>query len=404
MLSYDLVYSKDSSMQLIEIAFRQKIKNFHLRKIFYSNEIEHIDVKYLNEKGVALVKVGQYLALYSKHDLMACRKLDILVDHLTVATLVSALQSHLLKLKMQKSSFEFVRQGEAYRLCHGDHDGLAGITIDDYQQFYSVQSSSAASDLIMPMIIEALKALSPQKSILERSTGQVRQSVGLDVLVKWHHLPLEGLQRVMVAGKEMSFDPIKGQKTGLFLDQRINLQSIGQYIGQAERVLDICCYVGSWSTAVVSPIKMQHFTLIDQSGEALDLAKANIVNANASAEVETLHGDMFDHLKQLKNRQQSFDLIIADPPAFAKSKKHTKEALRAYERLFGLALSLLSPNGILVACSCSRHITDELFTETLVKLGEPLNLIYKGTSSPCHSHNLQVDVHDYLKCYFLKRI
>ena len=104
-------------MQLIEIAFRQKIKQFHLRKIFYSNEIEHVDAKYLNEKGVALVKLGDHLALYSKHDLMACRKLDILVDGLTSETLVLALQVHLEKLKIQKSTFNCFKWNQFHK-CH----------------------------------------------------------------------------------------------------------------------------------------------------------------------------------------------------------------------------------------------------------------------------------------------
>lgn len=389
-------------MDLVEIRFRQKIKQFHLRKIFYSNEIEHIDVVHLNDKGVALVSVGQSLALYSKHDLMACRKLNISLDQLQSQSLVEVLVDYIRRLMMLKQDFAFVRKGEAYRLCHGDHDGLAGITIDDYRQFFVVQSSSAGSDLLMPMVIEALKITDSQKPILERSTGQVRQSGGLSQQVKWQHLALEGLQTVTVAGREMSFDPIKGQKTGLFLDQRINLQSIGSYVQGVEKVLDICCYVGSWSTALAQA-HPQSFTLIDQSNEALSLAQGNITRANPQAEVIALHGDMFEQLKQLKHQGQQFDVIIADPPAFAKSKKHTNEALRAYERLFGLALSLLKPQGLLVACSCSRHITDEMFLGVLTKLGQPMNLVYKGTSSPCHSQNLQVDIHDYLKCYFLKK-
>ena len=117
---------------------------------------------------------------------------------------------------------------------------------------------------------------------------------------------------------------------------------------------------------------------------------------------------MFEHLSVLNKQNKKFNVVIADPPAFAKSSKHIFEAKRAYTRMIKLAASLTAENGILVVCSCSRHINDELFYECVTQgldasqQGQWI-LLHKGEQSPCHTRLMQAELSDYLKCYFLQR-
>ncbi len=386
-------------MQFTAVQPTHKIKHYHSRVILYSNELEHIDPALLNTHGVALVQWKEHLALYSKHQLMACRLTKLPVAAVVSDGLLRSLTAYLKSLVARKKHFDFVQRGEAYRLCHGDHDGLPGITIDHYGRVLVVQSSSAGSDLLMPDVIVALQSVFPDISIFEKSSGQMRQSEGLEPIVQWHHLPIETKQTAVLAGNQIQFDLMSGQKTGLFIDQRKNLEAFASSIlPEMKTMLDICSYVGSWSVTAARQ-GIQSLTLLDQSQESLALAKENIVKYEPNAQITLCHQDMFEALKEFKHTETKFDIIVVDPPAFAKSKKHLREALLAYQRLFKLALSCLNSGGLFVACSCSRHVTEEMFLEVLQSVDKELICLYRGHSSPCHTQNLQVDFHDYLKCY-----
>ncbi|WP_395946633.1 class I SAM-dependent rRNA methyltransferase [Caedibacter taeniospiralis] len=386
------------------ITLNSKIKNFYNRQIFYSNEVDHLAENLLNEYGVALTEHKGYLALYSKHQLMAIRVTRIGIRSIQANGLEHAILSFLQELWHEKSHFSFVQKNEAYRLCHGDHDGLPGITIDCYGAVNVIQSSSAASDLLMNHVIKALTTLMPKTPIFERSTGQIREFEKLESISKWQYLAGGSRQSTILAGKKLSFDLIHGQKTGLFIDQRLNLIALCHYLQKnMTSMLDICSYMGAWSVSATNTIKA--FTLIDQSEFALAMAKINIENNHNEPQnisIDLHHDHMFEALKKLKTAQKSFDVVVADPPAFAKSKKHIAEAKRAYQRLFKLALSCLNKNGLFIACSCSRHVDEATFFEIIQSLSYDLILLHKGYSSPCHTQAIQVDYHDYLKCYIFK--
>ena len=391
-------------MPLPLIRLNSKIKNFHTRQIFYSNEINHLDPACLDQNGATLAQYKDQLVLYSKHHLMAARLTQLSVELIETIGIAQTLLNFLTQLHTQKRLFKFVQEGEAYRLCHGDHDGLPGITIDCYGKTNVVQSSSGTSDLLIPHAVEALSQLMSEIPVFERSSGQIREIEKLKPVTQWRYLSDNTTQHTTLASKILSFDLINGQKTGLFIDQRLNLLALKDYLlTKMTSMLDICSYMGAWSVAASEVI--QNFTLIDQSKVALDMAKLNIIQNNTSPStlnIDLRHGDMFDELKLLKSQGSNFDLIIADPPAFAKSKKHINEAKRAYQRLFKLALSCLNKEGIFVACSCSRHIDEGLFFDIIQSLSYDLILLHKGYSSPCHTQAIQVDYHDYLKCYIFK--
>ncbi|WP_116963948.1 class I SAM-dependent rRNA methyltransferase [Fastidiosibacter lacustris] len=388
-------------MQLTEITLVKKIKNYHVRSIFYSNEIEHLDQSKLNAQGCSLVQCKQRLALYSKHQLMAVRVSALSIEEIVIHGLEKVIIEFLEHLYQEKEVFKFVQCQEAFRLCHGDHDGLPGITIDCYGAVNVVQSSAASADLLMPFVIKALSQLMPAVAVFERSTGQVREQEGLQSIVQWQYLQAESIQTTKLAGNNLSFDLVHGQKTGLFIDQRCNLIAFQDYLTeQLSSMLDVCCYMGAWSVTASQQLKV--FTLIDQSEKALNMAKHNIEQAASGKVITLLHGDMFEALKSLTTMNRYYDVVVADPPAFAKSKKHLAEAIRAYQRLYRLSLACLNKGGLFIACSCSRHLTEELFFEIIQSLGVNMILLHKGYSSPCHTQSVQVDYHDYLKCYIFK--
>jgi 23S rRNA (cytosine1962-C5)-methyltransferase len=381
----------------------------------FSNQVQHISDKHLNEQKISLVNIKgtKKIGIYSKQSLISIRFLpDKLYDFIENKVIkkevfINELGLHLNYLKQAKVKFQFP-QRESYRLSHGDNDGLPAIAIDDYQSVLVLQSSSLIGEFLLPYIIDALKIID-NRPLFERSTGQIRKLENLPERTRWIREPDNQSNNFEIScnftNLKLTFFLNKAQKTGLFLDQRKNIEYLSSILRNynINSCLDICSYAGAWSaTAAASGVK--NLTLIDQDSWALNLAKRNILaNTNNNVTIETLHGDMFEHMQILIKNNNKFDLIILDPPAFAKSKKHISEAMRAYSRITKLASKLLADNGILIVCSCSRHIKEQEFLES-VAYG--LNdgkwvFLHKGEQSPCHTHLANPDSSEYLKCYFL---
>lgn len=435
----------------------------------FSNAVRHLDDTLLNENRCGLVVVNAggkkpRIGVYSKTNLIAVRlfpesfALDLRKSptieglfEVESSLITSALAAHLSALRAAKACFGFA-QSEAFRLSHGEADGLPGIVVDDYQSLYVMQSGSRAGDLLVEWVASALSQVSA-KPVFERSSGQVRSMDGLPERTRWV-VPPAGMElgnsssaalieaakvECTVAGARMAFNAFRAQKTGLFLDQRENLETLGRFLPllpafrknkgeggdtakQSVSMLDLCCYVGAWSAAGASK-GVSQFVLVDQDKEALEGAKRNIlgnftgkissqISAGAEAsdnvlplEIETLHGDLFEHLSKLGKNARTFDVVVADPPAFAKSKKHVPEARRAYMRLTKLASRLVSSQGLYIACSCSRNMSESEFLEVVMQSlqGEDWILLHKGGQSPDHTIAAHEAHSDYLKCFFFMK-
>ena len=381
----------------------------------YSNQVQHIADNALNEQKVSLVKIKgtQKIGIYCKQSLISIRFLPDrfynLIENNTINLefFIIEISKHLSSLKQNKSQFHFTKN-EAYRLSHGDNDGLPAIAIDDYHSVLVIQVASLVGEFLLPFVIAALKQ-NENRPIFERSTGQIRKLENLPERTRWIQEPINFENNFEIScnfiNLKMNFFLNKAQKTGLFLDQRKNIEYLTSIINNynINSCLDICSYAGAWSAAAANS-GVKNLTLIDQDSFALNLAQKNILaNTTHNVTITTLHGDMFEHMQNIIKNGNKFDLIIADPPAFAKSQKHVLEAKRAYSRMVKLASRLLSENGILVICSCSRHIKDQEFLEC-VSLGlDSANwvFIHKGEQSPCHTHLANLDSSEYLKCYFL---
>lgn len=400
--------------------YELETKGLNLRSLqnpwLFSNQVIHLNDSDLNEQKLALVKIKgtKKIGIYNKNSLISVRLFsDNITNYIENNSIsknrfIEFLFNHLEALKNSKQKFTF-SHNEAYRLSHGDNDYLPATAIDFYQSVFVLQIASAAGEFLLPFLSEAIKQFT-SLPIFERSTGQIRRLEQLPERTRWIREPQPQTNfavQCKFANLSLGFSLNKAQKTGLFLDQRNNLKYLENIITQynIQSSLDICSYAGAWS-AKAGQLGVKNLTLIDQDAWALDLAKNNIShNAKESVTINTFHGDMFEHLQKLNKDNKTFDLIIADPPAFAKAKKHIHEASRAYSRLAKLAGKILTPNGVLVICSCSRHISDEIFLEAIANGLENSNwvLLHKGEQSPCHTRLALPDSSEYLKCYFLQK-
>ncbi len=387
----------------------------------FSNAVSHLDESQL-KNGCAFVFMGKLKrwGVYDRHGSIAVRLFPFplptqfesknVISHEDIIRLIA---DHLKKLKANKDSFCFA-PGDAIRLAHGDNDGLPGIVIDDYKSFFAIQSNCQAGDFLIEFIVDALKIFE-DKPIFERSSGQTRTAAGLPERTRWVYSENKNSTpniansvsvEAQLAGLKLSFSPTKAQKTGLFLDQRENLNAVSRFSKSAKSVLDICCYAGAWSSAAARE-GATDFVLIDQDSKALENADANIrKNSNSGINsVEKRHGDLFENLAILGKENKTFDLVVADPPAFAKSKKHIIEARKAYMRMAKAASKCVAPGGILVICSCSRHMSPEEFEKAVVNSlsGHGWVLLARGNQSPDHTIVAQSAGGEYLKCLFLKK-
>jgi 23S rRNA (cytosine1962-C5)-methyltransferase len=208
-------------------------------------------------------------------------------------------------------------------------------------------------------------------------------------------------------GVRYAADLIGGQKTGFFLDQRANRLQFGSLVRQmpSGRVLDLFCYSGGWGLRALKA-GAAHVTFVDESRDALELVKRGLAANGIAPERTELHrGDVFDFLAR---QQDSFDAVVADPPAFVKSRQNLPQAIKAYQKLSRMAWRLLKPGGVLFACSCSHHLAESdflsLLAEAVAKEHGLAHLIYRGGPAPDHPVLLSMPETSYLKCLGIRKL
>ncbi|MBN1473326.1 MAG: class I SAM-dependent rRNA methyltransferase [Syntrophaceae bacterium] len=249
-------------------------------------------------------------------------------------------------------------QTDSYRLINAEGDGFPGFIADVYSSTLVVSVSTAGMEKQKNLILDALiKTLRP-KNIYEKSEGRSRQLEGLEEIKDFLYGDKK-TETVLIKenGKVFEIDFVRGQKTGFFLDQRVNREKLGALSVDAN-VLNCFSYSGAFSvycaaggaTRVVS---------VDVSKSACAQAEKNLnLNGFSSDNYPVIEADVFDYLRQL---QEEFDLIILDPPAFAKNKGDVSRAARGYKDINLQAIRRLARGGILATFSCSNHIGEELF-------------------------------------------
>ena len=405
------------------------------RRTLFSNEVLHLEDHLLSPERCALVRVTSQpdlLAVYSKQGLAAATFLgqevarSVRGDSPSHSDLVEGLAAALAALCRRKRAL--VGGDTCYRLVHGEADGFPGLVIDHYDSLVVAQSANQQGDFLLPWVFEALRQMFPDTPLLERSASQSRLQLGLQPRIRAHYGPCPAQVEVCFAGLTMAFRPERAQKTGLFLDQRQNLRILRDLLSrvaaaaqkplEAWTVLDLCCYAGAWS-AVASEAGCGRFVLVDQDADALSLAEHNVRGAAPKQTlqkgiwIDPRKGDLFQNLGDLRSCDQRFDLVIADPPAFARSRKNLPEAQRAYARLTKMAARLVRPGGLLVVSSCSRPLEptafEQIVADQLLAPSAPRDdrrwvLVSRGQQSPDHTLATGVQGCEYLKALFYQRI
>jgi len=209
--------------------------------------------------------------------------------------------------------------------------------------------------------------------------------------------------RVIEDGLQFSVPFAEGQKTGWFYDQAANRRALSKYVRKKARVLDVFSYVGGWGVRAAKA-GAGAVTCVDSSSTALQLAAAN--GELNGVTLLTHKGDAFDSLEAFNKQGEKFDLIVVDPPAFAKRRKDLPKALAAYKRLNQLAMQALSSDGILVSCSCSFHVSAEDLQDAIAKAArgadKQLQILEQGGQAPDHPVHPAIAETRYLKAYFCR--
>lgn len=293
----------------------------------------------------------------------------------------------------------------AFRLAHGESDGLPGLVIDKFNKGFVLQAFSAGMDRHLPLVCEVLDELFHPASIVLRNESQLRELEGLPVYKKIVH-GSEGDTEQLIHDQGISYaiDLFQGQKTGFFLDQRDNRRLIRRLARKAS-TLDVFTSDGGFALNALYG-GAASATLIDISHEALERAENN-ARLNGLSNYDLIEGDAFEALERLVAEKRSYDLVILDPPSFTKSRRNLPAALRAYKKLNKLGLRLVKNGGFLATASCSHHVSSETFLDAVdqaaIAQKKQLRLIISSIQSADHPVLLSMPETHYLKfaCFYV---
>lgn len=290
----------------------------------------------------------------------------------------------------------------AVRLVNSEGDGLGGLVVDRYAEHLVVQVTAQGIAHRLGEIVPALVQLLHPRSILLRTDREMNKAEGLHLEEGplWG-TPPEGPVFVEEHGLKYGVDLAAGQKTGLFLDQRDNRRAAAEHV-RGRRVLDVCCYSGGFSLAAAALGGARHVLGIDSSSKAIALARAN-AELNGLSHVQFEVADAFHKLQALVTQGERFGAVVLDPPKFARHRLALADALKAYHHLNRLAVEALLPEGLLVTCSCSGHVSREQFAYMLAdvaqRTGRDVQILQQRGAAPDHPISASCLEGEYLKCF-----
>ena len=271
-----------------------------------------------------------------------------------------------------------------YRLVNGDGDGLSGLVVDRYGEVLVIQILTAGMERLRPLILEQLTTLIAPNAIIERSAGAVRKEEGLPDRSEMVAGDSVSEVSVLENGWPIVIDPHHGQKTGSFLDQRVNRRWFGQ-LAAGRRVLDGYCYGGGFGLAAMKG-GAQSVVAVDTSSRALAWARRNFeLNGIEAERYELLAADLPRYLVQ---HPRAFDLIALDPPPLARSRKDVRQAEHRYVEINAIAMRALAAGGMMMTFSCSTHLRGEDFLRAVrmaqSQAGVNLRLVASLGAGPDH--------------------
>ncbi len=299
---------------------------------------------------------------------------------------------------------ELMQAHSGLRLVHGEGDQLPGLVVDKYADCLVLQSSSAVVEANLSCIVPLLVDWTQASSVVARNDLAVRKLEGLPQEVRLLHGNRSEAVEFSEHGLWHSCRPFTGQKTGFYLDQRPARKRVRD-LAAGRRVLDLFSYQGGFTLSALAAGALSACA-VDQSQAALDVMLAS-AQRNELPAPETICGNAFDVLRQLRKKPETYDLVVLDPPPFARSRREKSGAIRGYRDLNRQVLRLLAPGGYLITCSCSHHVDWSTFEGMLrqAAAGLPFPVILReriaaGTDHPIW---LSLPETEYLKVYLLQR-
>src|SRR3954471_24020846 len=290
----------------------------------------------------------------------------------------------------------------AYRLVHGEGDLLPSLIVDRYGDYLVVQALSQGMDRLLPEVVATLTETLHPRGILARNDPRARALEGLEQRVDVLAGEIPDLVSVTEAGVAYDVDLRRGQKTGLFLDQRENRAAAAGYA--RGRLLDCFSYHGGF--ALVLGKRCDETIAIDVSEDAVARLKQNAERNGVAVEARV--GNVFDDLRGFERLGERFDTIVLDPPAFAKNKAAVPNARAGYKEINLRALKLLAPGGTLVTCGCSYNVSEALFAEIVYEAAVDaqvhVTVVEKRMQGRDHPVLLGVPETYYLKCFILRKL
>ena len=290
-----------------------------------------------------------------------------------------------------------------YRWVYGESDLLPGLVLDRYGDVVVGQMATAGMEALKGEITAAVRQVLNPASLYWKNDSAARDL---------EHLPKESESgfgsipaelTVQESGLSFAVPLVGGQKTGWFFDQSANRERLKRYVSSGARVLDVCSYAGGWAVAALS-YGAGSALCVDSSQAALDGARANA--ARNGRQLEVMREDAFDALKALVGRDERFDVVVLDPPAFIKRKKDIAQGQAAYRKLNQLALGVLADEGVLVSCSCSYHLAPEELLRAIQAAarhsGHFVQVLEAGGQSPDHPVHPAIPETRYLKAFFCR--
>ena len=295
----------------------------------------------------------------------------------------------------------------AFRLINAEGDFLPGVIVDSYAGYLVAQISTAGMERLREPLVQALAEEVQPPGILLRNDASSRAREGLRreaPIVAFGEVP----ERIEIREQGLRFlvDTWQGQKTGFFLDQREKRLALQKY-APGRRVLNCFSYTSAFGVYAAAASPETRVASVDVSASALEAARANFaLNSLDPARHEFLAEDVFDYLEAASTRGESFEIVILDPPAFAKSQGARSQALRAYRRLNTLGVRVLAPGGILLTCSCSGAVSqDDLLgalEQSAQHVGRSVQVLETFSHSFDHPINLMMPETAYLKAIFCR--
>jgi 23S rRNA (cytosine1962-C5)-methyltransferase len=293
----------------------------------------------------------------------------------------------------------------AFRLINAEGDGLPGLVVDRYAEVLVAQIHTLGMERLRPQLVEALMDCTGTHGVLLRNDGQARQREGMDVE---EPAVVAGAVPTQVTIREnnvlFTVDPWEGQKTGFFLDQRDKREALRKYANNAH-VLNCFSYTGGFS--VYAALNKSRVVSVDISAPAIESAHQQFVLNGLDPSQHEFHvANVFDFLEAARQEGRQFDVVVLDPPAFAKTQSARNQALNAYRRLNLLGMQVLRPGGILLTCSCSGAVgMDDLLgvlAQGSQRLGRSVQLLETFTHGVDHPIHLAMPETSYLKAVFCR--